>query len=150
GILFWAVRQQLDELQSQALAERNATRGRRRARVLVETLWRLAGQPLLIRPHGGGNAQWRWIVTCPAGTFELGLGELNGICCRVRLSSEVLWRFGYRQAWTKVRTLLERWANTDPGQEVSDATAVEAPRALTYQMSELHLCADVVGLAVDT
>src|SRR5262249_28133554 len=105
--------------------------------------------PLLIRPHGGGNAQWRWIVTCPAATFELGLGELNGIYCRVRLSSEVLWRFGYRQAWAKVRRLLERWAGTDPGQDGPGATAVEAPRALTYQVSELHLCADVAGQEVD-
>src|SRR5215470_1477428 len=99
GRLFWEVRQQLDELQAQALVERNAARGRRRTRVLVETPWRLVGQPLLIRPHGGGNAQWRWIVMWPAATFELGLGELNGICCRVRLSSEILWRYGYRRAW---------------------------------------------------
>src|SRR5262249_50111917 len=56
GTLFWAVRQRLDELQTQALAERNTAHGRRRARVLVETPWCLAGQPLLIRPHGGGNA----------------------------------------------------------------------------------------------
>src|SRR5262249_34846783 len=78
GKLFWEIRHQLDDLQAQALAERNTTRGRRRAQTLVETPWRLAGQPLLIRPHGGGNAQWRWILTCPAATFEMGQGELNG------------------------------------------------------------------------
>src|SRR5262245_42005792 len=139
GTLFWAVRQHLDDLQAQALAERNATRGRRRARTLVETPWRLAGQPLLIRPHGGGNAQWRWILTCPAATFELGLGELNGICCRVRLSSEFLWRFGYRQAWQKVRMLLDAWA---------DEELDTGP--MTYQVSELHLCADVAGKGVST
>jgi hypothetical protein len=57
GRLGWGVREQLDALQAQALAERDATSGRRRAAVLVETPWQLAGQPLLIRPHGGGNAQ---------------------------------------------------------------------------------------------
>src|SRR5262249_23717567 len=58
GHLFWEIRHQLDELQARALDERNTTRGRRRAQTLVETPWRLAGQPLLIRSHGGGSAQW--------------------------------------------------------------------------------------------
>src|SRR5258706_2878374 len=113
GKLFWEIRKQLDELQAQALAERNAMHGRRRAQTLVETPWRLASQPLLIRPHGGGNAQWHWIRTCPAATFELGLGELNGICARVRLSANFLWRFGHRQAWGKVRALLDGWADAE-------------------------------------
>src|SRR5262249_61134492 len=57
GTLFWAVRQQLDELQAQALAERNATHGRRRGGVVVGTPRGLAGQRLLVRPHGGRDPQ---------------------------------------------------------------------------------------------
>src|SRR5215813_9997547 len=65
GRLHWQVRQALDLLQEEALAERDALHGRRRQAVLVETPWRLLDQPLLVRPHGGGNAQWRWLLTCP-------------------------------------------------------------------------------------
>jgi hypothetical protein len=136
GTLAWDVRQQLDQLQAQALAERDASKGRRRGKILVETPWQLAGQPLLIRPHGGGNAQWAWLLTCPAATLELGLGTLNGICGRVRLSADFLWRFGYRQAWQHVRSLLESWASLDHG-------------PLTFQVSELHLCVDVAGQEID-
>src|SRR5262249_59314260 len=56
GTLFWAVRQQLDELQAQALAERNATHGQGRARRLVGTPRRPAGAPLPLPPHSPGHA----------------------------------------------------------------------------------------------
>jgi len=137
GRLDWEVHQALDTLQREALAERDALRGRRRQAVLVETPWRLLDQPLLICPHGGGNAQWRWLLTCPFASFDLGLGELNGICCRVRLASELLWRVGYREAWRQVRATVDGWG--DP-----------QAQPLRYQVSELHLCADVAGLGVDT
>jgi hypothetical protein len=90
-----------------ALAEREALRGRRRKAVLIKIPWQLLGQPLLIRPHGGGNAQWRWLLTCPDANFDLGLGEVNDICCRVRHFSELLWCLGYRWAWHAVRTVIE-------------------------------------------
>src|SRR5262249_47751649 len=98
----------LDALQQRAIAERDAQKGRRDELVLA-TRWRLAGQPLLIAPHGGGKGQWCRLLSCPHARFGLGLGHLNGICCQVTLSSTFLWRFGFRQAWAKVERLLASW-----------------------------------------
>jgi len=114
----------LDALQARAGAERDARHGGGRERLTVATPWRLAGQPLLIAPHGAGKGQWRWLLRCPAATFSLGAGRLNGICCQATLSSAFLWRFGHRAAWARVARLLDAWGTR---------------AGLTYQVSELHL-----------
>src|SRR5262249_21701529 len=49
-------------------------------------------------------------------------------------SSTFLWRFGYQQAWAKVERLLVSWADR---------------AGMSFQVSELHLCADVAGLHMD-
>jgi hypothetical protein len=122
-----------DALQQRAIAERD-TRSQGRDRLTVVTPWRLAGQPLLMAPHGAGKGQWRWLMRCPAATLSIGLGHLNGICCQATLSSPFLWRFGYQQAWSKVERLLTSWCTR---------------AGVTFQVSELHLCADVAGVDVD-
>src|SRR5262249_10547935 len=61
GKLFWEIRHQLDDLQAQALAERNTTRGRRRAQTLVETpgAWLVSrcssGRTEAATPNGAGS-----------------------------------------------------------------------------------------------
>ncbi len=119
--------------QQRAIAERDAGSSQR-DRLTVVTPWKLGGQPLLMAPHGAGKGQWRWLMRCPAATIRAGLGHLNGICCQVTLSSSFLWRFGYRQAWSRVERLLTSWCTR---------------AGVTFQVSELHLCADIAGVDVD-
>jgi hypothetical protein len=45
----------LDTLQQRAVAERDACRSRCREEAAVPTPWKLACQPLLVAPHGGGR-----------------------------------------------------------------------------------------------
>jgi hypothetical protein len=121
----------LTALQQTALDERALHQ--HKGDVRVDTHWVLDGQPLLMTPYGGGKGQWTWILTCPAATFELGMGHLNGIGCQVRLSSSFLWEHGYRQAWALVQALLVPWFDT----------------GTWFQVSEVHLCADIAGVLVD-
>jgi hypothetical protein len=102
----------LDMLLQQAVAERDARRSRR-DEAAVPTQWKLAGQPLLIAPHGGGQGQGRWLLRCPYARFDPGLGQLNGIACRVTLDSAFLWHFGYREAWAKVGRLVAGWCTRE-------------------------------------
>lgn len=62
----------LDALQEIAIEERDEQRHRKaRDAVRLETYWELRGNPLLIAPHGVGEGQFRWYLTCPAGSFAL-------------------------------------------------------------------------------
>jgi hypothetical protein len=121
----------LSALQQEAIAQRDQRR--HKGEVMLDTHWALDGQPLLLLPHGGGRGQWTYIMTCPAATFEMGPGHLNGICCQVRLSSAFLWQHGYRTAWALVRAFL--------------APLCEA--GTWFQASEVHLCADIAGVHLD-
>jgi hypothetical protein len=145
----------LDAAQAQALAERAGLHGGKRES-LAETPYRICGQPLLCAAHGAGKGQWRWLLRCPAATLEVGGGQLNGICCRVTLSSPFLWRYGPRRAWAYVALLLDTWSaadeeagagTTDEAPEVegmnalaprSSAVSPDIAQGFYYQVSELH------------
>ncbi len=122
----------LDALQAKAVAERDLRA--HKGDVLVDTQWRIDGEPLLITPHGGGRGQWSHILRCPAVTLEMGPGHMNGISCQARLSSSFLWRHGYLLAWEMVQDFLTPLFTKDTW----------------FQVSELHVCADIAGQAVAT
>lgn len=152
------VLERLEMLQAQAIAERDARRGHARDKVALDTGWKIAGQPLLMLPHGGGKGQWGWLMRCPAVTLELGTSTLNAIACRATLSAPFLWQFGPRRAWSFVERVVGQWVIR---QEDGDLTPGERRRFRTqrralhddagllpahFQVSEVHLCADVAGL----
>ncbi len=97
------------------------------------------GKNLLIYPHGAGQGQWRWLLSCP-GCFDLRVsrGRLNGIVAQVRFFSEYLWS-----------------CQEDGKQEIASAI-VEVTIFLCevfglylhFQVSEVHLCADMLGWEV--
>ncbi|MBA3824205.1 MAG: hypothetical protein H0X24_09970 [Ktedonobacterales bacterium] len=120
----------LNALQAKAIAERDLRA--HKGDVLVDTQWRIDGEPLLMTPHGGGRGQWTHILKCPAATFEMGPGHMNDISCQVRLSSSFLWRHGYLLAWELVADFLRPLFTKDTW----------------FQISELHVCADIAGQPV--
>lgn len=93
------------------------------------------GEMLLMHPHGAGKGQWKWLLNCPAFNLCISRGRLNGIIAQVRLSSQYLWssQFDGKQdiavAMVEVFTFLHD---------------VFGP-ALHFQVSEVHLCADMIG-----
>src|SRR5581483_4906906 len=112
---------QLDDLQSLAKEEEHE----------VETPWLFDGVPLMMQTHGAGKGQWRWLLTSPVLDLTISRGKLRGnILAQVRLSSHYL------------------WSHLTPGLALCDIEeflhTVFSSR-LHLQVSEVHLCADVVG-----
>ena len=93
------------------------------------------GETLLIYPHGAGKGQWKWLLTCPAFNLCISRGRLNGIIAQMRLSSAYLWSSQF-----------------DGQQDIAVAMVavfdflheIFGP-ALHFQVSEVHLCADMIG-----
>lgn len=157
GNLLSTIIDRLDLLQAQAIAARDAAHGHARDKVVVDTGWRIAGQPLLILPHGGGKGQWAYVLRCPAVTLELGTSTLNEIACRATLSAPFLWQYGHKRAWAMVERVVAPWVvrqefpdqtprvkrwMRDLRRQYHDGSGLLPPR---FQVSELHLCADVAG-----
>jgi hypothetical protein len=99
-----------------------------------------AGETLLMYPHGAGKGQWKWLLTCRAFNLALGRGRLNGIIAQVRFSSEYLWS-----------------CQDDGKQDIAVAMVAVFTflhdlfgPALHFQVSEVHLCADMIGWDVSS
>jgi hypothetical protein len=95
----------------------------------VVTLWTFKGFQLYMQPKGS-REQWRWILTCPLVSLAVSRGLLGPIIAQVRLSSEYLWSCESASD-AIVETLLL----------CSDLFG----NALWVQVSEVDLCADVIG-----
>lgn len=93
------------------------------------------GETLLMYPHGAGKGQWKWLLTCPAFKLALSRGRLNGIIAQVRFSSQYLWscQFDGKQEIAVAMV------------EVFDFLHGLFGPVLHFQVSEVHLCADMIG-----
>src|SRR2546421_202123 len=109
--------------------------GAKREEGPVPTPLSFKGSNLMMYPHGAGRGQWRWLLTCSAFNLCVSRGRLNGMIAQVRFSSEFLWS-----------------CETDGKQDVGWAIVevltflfeVFGPM-LHLQVSEVHLCADILG-----
>jgi hypothetical protein len=111
--------QELDYLQSEA----------RHVETAVATDWAFQDVLLFVEPHGAGK-QWRWLLTSRLLTIAVSRGKFNDIIAQVRFSSEYLWS----QAWCgDALCKVHRFLMSIFGEY------------LHLQLSEVHLCADVVG-----
>lgn len=98
----------------------------------IATSYIFAGANLLMYPNSGGlTSSWRFILRNHAIELKVGMGTRNGIIGKVRFSAEYLWK------WRDLHALL-----LELHVYLADLF-FEAPVYL--QVSEIHLCADVVG-----
>ncbi len=114
-----ALQQELDQLQAEARRDEQA----------VASRWAFHNTLLFLEPHGAGR-QWRWLLTCRLLSVAISRGKFNDIIAQVRFSSEFLWS----QAWAG-----------DALSEVHSFLMSIFGENLHLQVSEVHLCADVVG-----
>ncbi len=111
--------QELDYLQGEA----------RRVETAAATDWAFLDVLLFVEPHGAGK-QWRWLLTSRLLNIAVSRGKLNDIIAQVRFSSEYLWS----QAWCG-----------DALYKVHSFLMSIFGKSIHLQVSEVHLCADVVG-----
>ncbi len=111
--------QELDYLQREARADE----------VAVASPWSFLGVLLFVEPHGAGR-QWRWLLTSRLLTLTISQGKFNDIIAQVRFSSEYLWS--------------EQWMG-DALYKVHSFLIAIFGEYISLQISEVHLCADVVG-----
>jgi len=101
----------------------------RKAEIAVASSWAFKNILLFVEPHGAGR-QWRWLLTSPYLTLVVSRGALSGLIAQVRFSSEYLWS--------------EAWAG-DALYHVHEFLMSIFGPYIHLQVSEIHLCADVVG-----
>jgi hypothetical protein len=87
------------------------------------------GVSLFVEPHSAGK-QWRWLLTSRLLNVTVSRGTFNDIIAQVRFSSEFLWS----QDWSG-----------DALQKVHDFLMSIFGERIHLQVSEVHLCADIVG-----
>ncbi len=87
------------------------------------------GVLLFVEPHGAGK-QWRWLLTCRLLSVAVSRGRFNDLIAQVRFSSEFLW---------------SQECTGDALYRVHDFLMSIFGESIHLQVSEIHLCADVVG-----
>ena len=121
------VRQELDE---KLVQELDYLQGEaRQAETAVATDWAFQDVLLFVEPHGA-DKQWRWLLTSRLLNLTISRGTFNDLIAQVRFSSEFLWS----QEWC--------------GNALFKAHAFLISlfgESIHLQVSEIHLCADVVG-----
>jgi hypothetical protein len=110
---------ELDDLQAEARTHEMA----------MISPWSFLGVSLFMEPHGAGR-QWRWLLTSRLLTLTVSRGTFNDLIAQVRFSSEFLWS--------------EEWCG-DAISEVQAFLMSLFGEFIHLQVSEVHLCADVVG-----
>ena len=111
--------QELDSLQGEA----------RQVETAVATEWAFLDVLLFVEPHGAGK-QWRWLLTSRLLNLVISHGRFNDVIAQVRFSSELLW--------------LPAWCG-DALSKVHSFLMSIFGESIHLQVSEVHLCADVVG-----
>jgi hypothetical protein len=108
----------------------------------VETPWRFYDAPLSMYKAGQGTSQqargisWSFLLRNAWGQLLLRRTPLSGLVGSVRLSAECLWTYGPRGALDGMRADLEAlWRMGGAG----------APLEVRFQLSQIHLCADVAN-----
>jgi hypothetical protein len=104
-------------------------RAARRNEMAMISPWSFLGVSLFVEPRGTGR-QWRWLLTSPLLTLAVSQGTFNEIIMRVRFSSKFLWT--------------EAWAG-DALSKVQSFLISIFGEFIHMQLSEVHLCADVVS-----
>ncbi len=95
----------------------------------VSTRWAFKGVNLYMQEKGS-RGQWRWILKSPLFSVAISRGQLSRVIAQVRLSSEYLWSCEY---------LAE--AIVEVGLFLYDLFG----DYLWFQVSQVDLCADVIG-----
>ena len=95
----------------------------------LATDWTFQDVLLFVEPHGAGK-QWRWLLTSRLLNVVISRGKFNDVIAQVRFSSEYLWS----QAWCG-----------DAPVKVHDFLKSLFGESIHLQLSEVHLCADIVS-----
>jgi hypothetical protein len=126
------VKQELDEKLAQELDYLQGEA--RRVEAAVATDWAFQDVLLFVEPHGAGK-QWRWLLTSRLLHIAVSRGKFNDIIAQVGFSSEYLWS----QAWCG-----------DALYKVHIFLMSIFGEYIHLQLSEVHLCVDVVGYDIRT
>jgi hypothetical protein len=124
---FQPVKRELDEGLQRELNQLQNTA--RLSEAPVPTRWAFKGVTLFMQEKGS-RGQWRWVLRSPLLTIAVSRGCLSRVIAQVRLSSEYLWSCEYlAEATVEVGMFLYGMFGD----------------FLWFQVSEVDLCADVVG-----
>jgi hypothetical protein len=112
----------------------------------VETPWKVFGAPLSMYKSGvgthtkGRGVSWSYILRNGMVMLLLRKSPLSGLVGSARLSAECLWTHGARGALDRLRDdLAGMWASAEAG----------SFRQVIWQLSQIHLCADVANFEPD-